>query len=236
MSGNPNEQRQWEELNALVDGELDRDRVADVAAWIAEDRDAARAFASVAALSATTAGLAGKARRRASGRGRQVRGIAFLALGIASGALLAYLALPERNAPETQLAALAPRALGLADDVTIGGIRLPNLQRGGLRLERVGVVQDGAKPQLEAAYVGERGCRVRLVIAPAAVAAATPAEPAQQATQWTAGGFVYTMTSERMDPQRFVAVATIAQAETATGGATQLAGIAAGTRNRPCLG
>jgi hypothetical protein len=234
MSRNPDDKRQWEDLNALVDGELDRARVADVAAWIAQDADAARAFASVAALSATTAGLASEGRRRPFGRSWWTRGIALLALGIAMGAFLAYVALPERNAPEAQLAALAPQSLGLADDVTIGGIRLPNLQRGGLRLERVGVVQDGARPQLEAAYVGERGCRVRLVVAPAANA--IPAEPALQAMQWTVGGFVYTMTSERMDPQRFVAVAAIAQAETATAGATQLAGIPSGTRNRPCLG
>lgn len=234
MSGKPDQQRQWEDLNALVDGELDRARVADVAAWIARDPDAARSFASVAALSATTASLAAKGRRRAPGRGLWTRRIAMLALGIAAGGLLAYVGLPERGAPEAQLAALAPQSLGLADDVTIGGIRLPNLQRGGLRLERVGVVQDGAKPQLEAAYVGERGCRVRLVVAPAANA--VPAEPALQAMQWTVGGFVYTMTSERMDPQRFVAVATVARAETEASGATQLAGIPASARNRPCLG
>ncbi len=235
IEGSMNERR-WQELSALVDGELDRARTADVAAWIASDPEAARAFASVAQLTATTASLAGPGSRRSKQRLGSARTAAALAIGITAGAILTYLAIPGGEAPVAQVATLAPQSLGLADEVTIGDIRLPNLQRGGLRLERVGVVQVGGKPQLEAAYVGERGCRVRLVVAAATqYAESVPTIGAPQTTQWKAGAYVYTMSSERMDPQRFVAVAMIAQAETAPGGPTQVAGAANSASRRPCL-
>jgi anti-sigma factor RsiW len=225
MTGSTDEKR-WQELNALVDGELPPPRLAEVAAWIAEDRDAARAFATVAAVKTTTA-RAGTARRRRP-PGRTLAAALVLTVGL-GGALAVGL----WGAGGRDTAALSPRTLGLPDDVTVGGIRLPNLAAGGLRLERAGIVKDGPKSRLEATYVGERGCRVRLVVARAAD---QPIVATGQAMQWTIGAFVYTLTGDRMDPQRFATVAQIAQADTAAAAATRLAGMPSDLTNRPCLG
>jgi len=228
--------RRWDELNALVDGELPPARVADVAAWIADDREAARAFATLAALKGTTAGVGesslGAAGRRhaAAGwqRGLKIAAVLVVAAGLGGAAVLAVQGAASLG---STLAAFAPRSLGLPDDVIVGGIRLPNLEAGGLRLERAGLVQDGAAPRLEASYVGGRGCRVHLTVARVADADALPA--GGQSAQWTVGSFVFTLAGERMDPQRFASVTQIAQAETA--GATRLAA-GPDLRHRPCLG
>lgn len=237
MSNQPNDPKHWEELNALVDGELDSARVAEIAARIADDRDAAKAFAIAAALKATTVGLAkgaGCKPRRSWRRHVLAAAVLLLTAGVV-GVLFYAMQAPEQRRAE--LAALPPKTLGLADDVTVGGIRLPNLEPGGLRLERVGISHDRRKPQLEADYVGERGCRARLVVAHAAdVERPSPSAEAAQTTRWTVGAFVYTLTSERMDPQRFATVVQIAQAETTTVGPTRVAAAPSDLRNRPCLG
>jgi len=243
--------RRWDELNALVDGELPPARVAEVAAWIADDREAARAFATLAALKGATAGVGeaslgatslgeagvgesslGAAGRRhaAAGwqRGLKIAAVLVVAAGLGGAAVLAVQGAASLG---STLAAFAPRSLGLPDDVIVGGIRLPNLEAGGLRLERAGLVQDGAAPRLEASYVGGRGCRVHLTVARVADADALPA--GGQSAQWTVGSFVFTLAGERMDPQRFASVTQIAQAETA--GATRLAA-GPDLRHRPCLG
>jgi anti-sigma factor RsiW len=236
MSNRPNDQKRWEELNALVDGELDSSRVADIAAWIADDQDAAKAFATLAALKATTARIAKTdSRRPAHLRRPTIAAAAALVLAATVAGLLSHLL----QAPEPrslEVAALAPQTLGLTDDVTIGGIRLPNLEPGGLRLARVGVSQDAGAPRLEAEYVGERGCRARLSVSHTMGTAplTTDAMPAQT-VQWRVGRFVYALTSERMDPQRFASVVQIAQADT-NNGSTRLAAGPSDLRTRPCLG
>jgi hypothetical protein len=239
MSGPFSDERRWEQLNALVDGELDASSLAEATAWIAEDREAAKALATIAALKAATASHGRSAAMPERGRrwGRVAKLAAVLALSAGLGGLLVYgLLIPQ--APETAVA-FAPRTMGLRDDVTIGGVRLPNLETSGLRLETIEVSQHDHGPRMEAAYVGERGCRVRLVVAYAADAGhSLGRETSGHIRRWSVGPFVYTLTGERMDPQRFAAVAQLAQADTARGSSppSQLAGLSQDLKNRPCLG
>jgi anti-sigma factor RsiW len=226
----PDDGKRWEELNALVDGELPSSRLADVATWIATDRDAANAFVAVATIKATTAGVATpKRKRRAYGR---LAAMALLSAGLGAAV---FFAVTRSDKRATEVASISPRALGLPDDVTIGGIRLPNLEAGGLRLDRTGIVQQGSNSRLEASYIGERGCYLRLVVVRAEDEHRL--QPgAAQASQWIAGGFLYSLTGERMDPKRFAMVVRIAQADSLATAATRLAAMPSDIKNRPCLG
>ncbi|MXQ14105.1 hypothetical protein [Microvirga makkahensis] len=227
----------WMELNALADGELESDRLAEAAARIADDPDAARAFAAVAALKAATAKTKSppKALPLPASPGSARRSAAVAAAVILGVGLGTVLSLPQQQPPPPH-GLLAPASLGLPDDVTVGGLRLPNLETSNLRLERV-ITSDGPPPSLRASYVGERGCRLSLTIMRSDDAESLPEYGlAEQVASWRAGPYLYTMTSTtRMDLHRFASVVQIAQAATLPAGSTLVAD-AADLMNRPCLG
>jgi hypothetical protein len=226
--------KRWEDLNALVDGELDPPQLAEVAAWIADDPNAAKSFATVAALKAAISSVEQRHPATPSRRHR-LKSAAAVLLAVGLGGLLVY-ALQGSVSPTADIGRFAPKTMGLADDIAIGDLRLPNLEKGGLRLDSVTVSREHLGARLEAIYLGERGCRVSLTIARAANGDRVPTDNSLQFSRWKAGSFTYTMTSERMDPRRFAAVAEIAQADTGTPVSTQLASRSSDLNNRPCLG
>lgn len=78
--------------------------------------------------------------------------------------------------PPSPASSLAPQALGLPDEVMIGGIRLPNLEAGHLRLERVALSQADQPPRLEASYAARcavQPARRRTVASAAALVCAS---------------------------------------------------------------
>ena len=157
-------ERDREELSALVDGELAPERLAAVAAWIAEDNEAARAFATLAALKArTTATLRTTDLPSTRRSGREARTFVVLALVAVLGASL-VLALSTREAPKdggSRLQSIAQTQSGLHT----AELQIPNLNAANLRLERVSFASDTRPTRADAFYIGERGCRVRLTIA-----------------------------------------------------------------------
>lgn len=235
MSGAPPPpDERWEDLNALVDGELAPDRLAAVAGRIADDPVQARAFAALAALKAGTAG-ARPVRRPGDASGRSARrraGAAALLTGaVLFGSLLGgsvmWLVDAPRIAPAQERAVSASPAASPHLDA-----RLPALDAHGLRLDRVDVAS-GSAPRAEALYVGERGCRLRLRVRPAD--AEGEASPSGEEARWRVGDVLYLMVSERMDRDRFEAVVAAARAET-RGEPPAPADAVAARADRPCLG
>lgn len=215
-------ERRWEELSALVDGELDPPRLAVAAERIAADPAEARDFAALAALKAATAGsLPRPVRpgRRAATRPRVVGGLAVaLLLGAAAAATLGLRGVVRPAAPATAAATLEAG--------------LPALDAYGLRLDRV-LVLAGPQARAEAVYLGERGCRVRLAVSSASDDSGPSADGV---TGWEVAGLAFRLSSEGMDGQRFAALATAAEAATRGAPVPQPVQVAATSTAVPCLG
>lgn len=226
-------ERDREELSALVDGELAPERLAAVAAWIAEDNEAARSFATLAALKArTTATLRTDDLPSPRRSEREARTCAVLALVAVLGVSL-VLARSTREAPQgvesrPQSDAQTQSALSTAE------LQIPNLDAANLRLERVSLAPDNRPTRADAFYIGERGCRVRLTIAERGAPEDTlPAT--SQVARWTVGAFAYRLTSEQLDTERFAATVALAEAGSRSSGSMMVADASGSLMGRPCL-
>lgn len=226
--------RNREELSALIDGELAPERLAAVAAWIAEDNEAARAFATLAALKArTTATLRTNDLPSPRRSGREVRTFVALALVAVLGASL-VLALSTREAPKdggSRLQSIAQTQSRLHT----AELQIPNLDAANLRLERVSFASDTRPTRADAFYIGERGCRVRLTITErGAPEDAVPAT--SQVARWTVGDFAYRLTGEQLDTERFATTVALAEAGSRSPGSMMVASASGPLMGRPCLG
>ncbi|MEO3435340.1 hypothetical protein [Inquilinus sp. CAU 1745] len=227
----------WQEINAYVDGELDADAAARVAAGAASDpRLAARIAeltrlkaASIAALDAgPIAGLPPLADRSRSRSFRPVAWAATILLLLAVGAGAAIhltaaegqgdlrtIAMAEHAAWLERDAEADPlRAAGMAAAATIPPRGVPDLS--GLRLwvSDMTVSATGEAAGLFVGYSGTRGCRLGLWIG--AASGDAPQRPVKEidglrTAVWRVGETGYALVAEGMALDRFDAVVDLVE-------------------------
>ena len=226
------ERLSWTTLNAYVDGELEPDQAAQVAAALAHDREAAAQVATLAKLRATVKAASPlpapppfalpRARPRAA---RWLPWAAAACLALLVGA--ASLGIGHRQAPGSSLsAAVAAHQLWLAQTmpgeaprlgVELAGAdagALPDLTLASLRLVHLSLDPAGRRGGgMLAGYVGPNGCRVGLWIAP--VEATLPLQPAAQDRDglairaWRGERASYALLGRGIDPARLDGIAAL---------------------------
>ncbi len=226
------ERLSWTTLNAYVDGELEPDQAAQVAAALADDREAAAQVATLTKLRATvkTASpmpapppfVLPPARPRAA---RWLPWAAAACFALLIGA--ASLGIGQRPAAGSSLsAAIAAHQLWLAQSppgttprlgVELAGAEagaLPDLTLASLRLVHLSLDPAGRRGGgMLAGYVGPNGCRVGLWIAP--VEAALPLQPAVQdrdgllVRAWRGERASYALLGRGIDPARLDGIAAL---------------------------
>lgn len=231
------ETERWQKLNAYVDGELAPADAAEVAARVADDRRMASVVATLTRLKAVTAAAALEGASmavvpmRPPGRRRwAMAAAAALVVAGAAGALVGL------DRPDARVAALVERHLAWAsqdertfvDSATAAHIlvamgrlgitaEIPDLTDAGLQVARISVLDpSGAAAGLHVGYVGNRGCRVSLVIEPAAadrLPAAAQSSSAEYAS-WVVKDVAYSLIAVGMHPPRFAMIAARAEAAT----------------------
>jgi hypothetical protein len=203
-------------LNALVDGELAPAEQAKAAARLANDREFARAYATLSKLKASIAETAkdGSARPLAIGlpRVRRNRLPYAVAAGMAAVAILgsaAVLLTPPLERPASQIS--VPTASTIP--VTFAGDPvIPDLTSAGLQLVRTVVSASSGTQYLVATYLGPRGCRLELWVSSAPSPLGTP-EGSDRRT-WRVGGLSYQLIAFGMPAERFEKVSGAAEQAT----------------------
>jgi anti-sigma factor RsiW len=198
-------------LNALVDGELPPDERAALAGRLANERDLARAYATLARLKATVGEVADAPAfelppRRKTQRARWIAAGAALAAALAVGV---FLSMPRPADTEGPLAE-GPTAITLAS--LPAGTTVPRLDTAGLKLTGL-VIDPGNVPLVSATYRGPHGCRLDLRAWP--VDARPPAATGAESRRWSAGNLVYELTAHGMPASRFALIAGAAEGQTA---------------------
>ncbi len=226
------ERLSWTMLNAYVDGELEPDQAAKVAAALADDRAAAAQVATLTRLRAAVKAASPmpapppfalpRARSRAM-RWAPWAAAACLALFIGA----ASLGIGQRQSGASSLsAAIAAHQLWLAQSPTGTAPRLgvelagaeagalPDLSLASLRLVHLSLDPAGrGGGGMLAGYVGPNGCRVGLWIAP--VEAALPQQPAVQdrdgllVRAWRGERASYALLGRGIDPARLDGIAAL---------------------------
>jgi anti-sigma factor RsiW len=221
----------WQQLNAYVDGELDPQAQAEVAAAIARDRELATAAATLTRLKAATGhAYADAPRMRIAPEPtrpsrRRAAGLATVAATAAAAAALWFVSaspLPadldlavSRHA--AFVASDAPPPAGpLASPLLVGlarldrPVELPDLRDSGLQVIRIAALDQGG---LHVSYLGSRGCRVSLLVTKAA--SGPPSLRTQIGTtevaRWTADELAYTLLASGMPKERFALIAANAE-------------------------
>ncbi|RYE29689.1 MAG: anti-sigma factor [Hyphomicrobiales bacterium] len=222
----------WATLNAYVDGELEPDMTAKVAAALADDREAAAQVATLTKLRATLKAASPVPEAPPfllpQARPRQARWLPWAVA--ACFALLigaASLGIGHRTAQGSSLsAAIAAHQLWLARSpsgpaprlgVELAGAEagtLPDLSLSSLRLVHLSLDPAGrGGGGMLAGYVGPNGCRVGLWIAP--VEAALPPQPAVQDRDglairaWRGERASYALLGRGIDPARLDGIASL---------------------------
>jgi hypothetical protein len=226
------ERLSWTMLNAYVDGELEPDQAAKVAAALADDRAAAAQVATLTRLRAAVKAASPmpapppfalpRTRSRAM-RWAPWAAAACLALFIGA----ASLGIGQRQSGASSLsAAIAAHQLWLAQSPTGTAPRLgvelagaeagalPDLSLASLRLVHLSRDPAGrGGGGMLAGYVGPNGCRVGLWIAP--VEAALPQQPAVQdrdgllVRAWRGERASYALLGRGIDPARLDGIAAL---------------------------
>ena len=226
------ERLSWTTLNAYVDGELEPDQAAKVAAALAHDREAAAQVATLTKLRATVKAaspvLAPPPFVLPQARPRPTRWLPWAAA--ACFALLigaASLGIGHRSAQGSSLsAAIAAHQLWLAQTppgtaprlgVELAGAEagaLPDLTLASLRLVHLSLDPAGrGGGGMLAGYVGPNGCRVGLWIAP--VETALPLQPAVEDRDglairaWRGKRASYALLGRGIDPARLDGIAAL---------------------------
>lgn len=226
------ERLSWTTLNAYVDGELEPDQAAQVAAALADDREAAAQVATLTKLRATVKAAAPLPATPPfvlpQARPRMMRWLPWAAaacLALLVGA--ASLGIGSRTASNSSLsAAVAAHQLWLAQTspgaaprlgVELAGAEagaLPDLALASLRLVHLSLDPAGRRGGgMLAGYVGPNGCRVGLWIAP--VETALPLQPAVQDRDglsiraWRGERASYALLGRGIDPARLDGIAAL---------------------------
>lgn len=228
-------QTHWQQLNAYVDGELDPQAKAEMAAAIAQDRSLADAAATLTRLKAVTNMAFADAPAvpiRPARSLRMLRGTAALAAATGVAAMLAVIWLahvpaspPDVDAAIGRHAAWAAADLSAAREppaapmlVGLAGLRrpveIPDLRDAGLQIARITTLDDTHGPAgLHIAYLGSRGCRVSLMVA-AAEPGQGPLRHQHGTTavfRWVAEDLTYSLISSGMPEERFALIAAAAE-------------------------
>ena len=206
-----------ERLNALLDGELTVTERADMAARLATDRDLASAYATLARLKAVTADTADEcpaillrrpwwltARRHAAA----IAACIVLTIG---SAILVSQEWPPADAPTTG-GAEGPTEIALAS--LPAGTTVPRLDSAGLKLVHL-AFNEGGGPLFTATYRGPHGCRLDLMVWPAAEKA--PVTHGSSSYRWVVGRLAYELIAHGMPERRFQAIADGAEQQTRLG-------------------
>lgn len=202
-----------ERLNALLDGELTATERAGVAARLATDRDLASAYATLARLKAVTAEAAGDCPAIVLRRPwwlrvrRHVAAIAACVVLAVGGAVLLRQEWPGADSPPAG-AAEGPTEIALAS--LPAGTTVPRLDAAGLKLINLAFNQSSIQ-LFTATYRGPHGCRLDLVVWPAA-ANAPAAGPSSY--RWVVGTLAYELTAHGMPDWRFRIIADGAEQQT----------------------
>lgn len=224
----------WEKLNAFVDGELDAQGKAEIAAEIARDRDFAAAAATLARLKAATGEAFADAPAVAidtAPPGMMRRTATVIATTAAAGAAAAAIWLTAVPAVPPSLDLAVSRHAGwvagetapsepLAAPLLVGlarldrPVELPDLRDSGLQIVRIAALDDAGDPAgLHIAYLGSRGCRVSLVVAKAGpeIAPLRTRIGGMDIARWTADELAYTLLASGMPRERFALIASSAE-------------------------
>ncbi len=225
----------WQRLNAYVDGELDPEARAEIAAEIARDRELAAAAATLTQLKAATGQAFADAPAvtiAAPRRGGMRRAAAILAMTAAAGAAVAAVLLTAAPSlpPHLDLA-ISRHAAWVASEAPARGepvaapllvglarldrpVELPDLRDSGLQLVRIAALDEsGGATGLHVSYLGSRGCRVSLIV----VKAGPDHAPLRreiggtEVARWTAEDLAYTLLASGMPKERFALIATSAE-------------------------
>lgn len=205
-------------LNALVDGELPPRERAAAAARLANDREFARAYATLMRLKAAViegaedAGAVELKLPKPQERRFATLAGAGAALAVAI-VIAAALATNWRGTEEPPLAEAQPQTVTLASFAQAAV--LPDLAPAGLKLAGT-LIQPGTQGQmLVATYLGPRGCRLELRVQPAPGAVVTA--DGTDRRNWQVGDLVYQLIAYGMPAERFAAVAEAAERATRGG-------------------
>ena len=207
----------WALLNAYVDGELPRHEASKLAARLETEPALSAEYERLRGLKGDLSSLgAGRFRRRP-----WTTPVAAVAAAAACLLLLGWIGVADgpwwQPQPLTVEAIHRDFAVETADvaplpsaGASFAGIRAPDLSSSNLTL--VALRRLGAEGEEGAAwhYRGRRGCRITLVAGPVAAEAGRFA----LARRWRAGGTDVAIVAEGMDPDRFAAIADLAEART----------------------
>lgn len=191
----------WEELNALADGELAGTARLRLRARLAAEPELRRAYGEILSLKSRLGGLAAPAPPRLARRAAAAAMVALALLG--SGAWLREARSPptpaELHATLSDLAPAAAIATDAALDLSGSNLSLVAVRRARIALGEVTAWH----------YRGPSGCALTILSGPGLAAA-----PGPLVHHWRAGGTGFLILAEGMDPRRFRAVARYAEAET----------------------
>lgn len=202
-------------LNALADGELSPAEQAAAAARLRNDKEFARAYATLTKLKAAVAedmDADDLPPIRAAMSRPPRRWIAYgiaASLALIFGAAALSLLPPRTTMPARSSADIA----GAPIPVTFAGDPvIPDFSSAGLQLSRTVVRTSAGMQSLVATYLGPRGCRLELWISNARVPDASP--DGTRRKSWQVDGLVYELVAFGMPAARFSKVAAFAERET----------------------
>lgn len=207
-------------MNALVDGELAPAERAAAADRLADDREFARAHATLMRLKASVMEAADEvasvelpAARRCNPRLAMLAGSAALAAAIAAVAVVSVVT------KQTPIEQPVSQAELLQSNVVLAAFPqspfLPDLASAGLKLVETTMRKGIDAPVLTATYLGPRGCRLELRVQLADAAAPLVAGSKRHA--WRVGDLAYELVAYGMPADRFAAVAEAAERATRSG-------------------
>jgi len=205
--------KDWETLNAYLDGELRGAERRAFARRLAREPDLATAAAELHAQSESLARMRPVAD---AGSTVRVRPVAWGGAIAATLALVAFLAMP--GADRTDLTSIHETFLrqsfptsddALAEAGLSGGGPLPDLSPAGLALVAVREVEGG----IAGHYAGRNACRLTLLRLEDGTADGPDALDV-----WIVGGLRYAVQAEGMKPDRFAAIETYLKAVTGPDG------------------
>jgi hypothetical protein len=208
--------RDFLRINALADGELSAHERAEVAARIADDRDMARAHATIARLKACVAEETEPAASISiptTARHSLRRPLGLGAIALAAGLTVLLVAIRVSSDHEPVPVGARDAVISLA--ALPANPVIPDLTVAGLKLTDLGVDRSGRRPFLLATYSGPHGCRLDLRVHPSA----EPALPLQGTSRhaWTVDDVAYELAAHGMPGWRFTLIAEAAERETRRG-------------------
>ncbi len=230
----------WVLLNGYADGELDAAGAAILRRRLGQEPALAEELARIQALKGGLAGLAPRPVQPAAPQPSPTAPLPVMtrtrspiwslaaavtllvAIGFSAFALLSPAPQPLQQAllepvgtaatgTETTPKEVAALETGTARGSRLGEIVAPDLTASNLSLSEMALRRDGEAESVTMHYLGPNGCRVTLVARELDLAALP--EPAPLSAEWQTARARYSLTAEGMDPARFQAIASYAEAQ-----------------------